>query len=48
MIDFDNVDFDLSTDIMLPDYDDAQTHEDEEDPEGETNFGNEIEELAKV
>uniref|UniRef100_A0A9J8CS60 Mesoderm induction early response protein 1 n=2 Tax=Cyprinus carpio TaxID=7962 RepID=A0A9J8CS60_CYPCA len=36
-----------SPDIMLPDYDDAQTHEDEEDPEGETNFGNEIEELAK-
>uniref|UniRef100_A0A8C1RXG6 Mesoderm induction early response protein 1 n=2 Tax=Cyprinus carpio TaxID=7962 RepID=A0A8C1RXG6_CYPCA len=37
----------MITNIMLPDYDDAQTHEDEEDPEGETNFGNEIEELAK-
>ncbi|XP_059419926.1 mesoderm induction early response protein 1-like [Carassius carassius] len=36
-----------SPDIMLPDYDDDQTPEDEEVPEGETNFGNEIEELAK-
>jgi len=44
----DNVDFDVSTEMLLPDYDDDQTPEDEELPEGDTNFGNEIEELAKV
>lgn len=43
-----NVDFDLSTEMLLPDYDDDQTPEDEELPEGDTNFGSEIEELAKV
>lgn len=44
----DSVDFDVSTEMLLPDYDDDQTPEDEELPEGDTNFGNEIEELAKV
>lgn len=44
----DNVDFDLSTEMLLPDYDDDQTPEDEELPEGDTSFGTEIEELAKV
>ncbi|TRZ03613.1 hypothetical protein DNTS_022274 [Danionella cerebrum] len=33
--------------MLLPDYDDDQTPEEEEVPEGEANFGNEIEELAK-
>lgn len=42
------VDFDVSIEMLLPDYDDDQTPEDEELPEGDTNFGNEIEELAKV
>ncbi|RXN12327.1 mesoderm induction early response 1 isoform X1 [Labeo rohita] len=46
-VDFGIVDFDLSTEMLLPDYDDDQTLEDEEVPEGETNFGTEIEELAK-
>ncbi|XP_039505514.1 mesoderm induction early response protein 1-like isoform X2 [Pimephales promelas] len=36
-----------SPEMLLPDYDDDQTPEDEELPEGDTNFGNEIEELAK-
>lgn len=36
-----------SPEMLLPDYDDDQTPEDEEATEGETNFGNEIEELAK-
>ncbi|XP_016422958.1 mesoderm induction early response protein 1b isoform X2 [Sinocyclocheilus rhinocerous] len=36
-----------SPEMLLPDFDDDQTPEDEEVPEGETNFGNEIEELAK-
>ncbi|XP_058611162.1 mesoderm induction early response protein 1b isoform X3 [Onychostoma macrolepis] len=36
-----------SPEMLLPDYDDDQTPEDEEVPEGESNFGNEIEELAK-
>ncbi len=44
----DLIPFDLSTEMLLPDYDDDQTLEDEEVPEGESNFGNEIEELAKV
>lgn len=43
----DVIPFDLSTEMLLPDYDDDQTPEDEV-PEGECNFGNEIEELAKV
>ncbi len=43
----DLIPFDLSTEMLLPDYDDDQTPEDEV-PEGECNFGNEIEELAKV
>ncbi|XP_067310503.1 mesoderm induction early response protein 1b isoform X3 [Pseudorasbora parva] len=36
-----------SPEMLLPDYDDDQTPEDEELPEGDTNFGIEIEELAK-
>ncbi|KAK2901204.1 hypothetical protein QQF64_014646 [Cirrhinus molitorella] len=36
-----------SPEMLLPDYDDEQTPEDEEVPEGEANFGSEIEELAK-
>ncbi|XP_048018496.1 mesoderm induction early response protein 1b isoform X1 [Megalobrama amblycephala] len=36
-----------SPEMLLPDYDDDQTPEDEELPEGDTNFGSEIEELAK-
>lgn len=44
----DLIPFDLSTEMLLPDYDDDQTPEDEEVPEGESTFGNEIEELAKV
>ncbi|XP_051733310.1 mesoderm induction early response protein 1b isoform X3 [Ctenopharyngodon idella] len=36
-----------SPEMLLPDYDDDQTPEDEELPEGDTSFGTEIEELAK-
>ncbi|XP_051555513.1 mesoderm induction early response protein 1-like isoform X2 [Myxocyprinus asiaticus] len=43
----DNADFEPSAEILLPDYEDEQTPEDEEVPEGDANFSNEIKDLAK-
>ncbi|XP_065133150.1 mesoderm induction early response protein 1b isoform X2 [Paramisgurnus dabryanus] len=43
----DNVDFEPSAEMLLPEYEDDQTPEDEELPEGDANFSNEIEELEK-
>lgn len=34
--------------MLLPEYEDDHTPEDEELPEGDANFSNEIEELEKV
>ncbi|XP_051553998.1 mesoderm induction early response protein 1-like isoform X1 [Myxocyprinus asiaticus] len=42
-----NVDFEPSAGMLLPDYEDNQTPEDEEVQEGDANFSNEIEDLAK-
>ncbi|XP_076151223.1 mesoderm induction early response protein 1b isoform X1 [Alosa pseudoharengus] len=43
----DNIDFDPSPDMLVHDYDDERTLEEEEMREGETNFSNEIEDLAR-
>ncbi|XP_063076443.1 mesoderm induction early response protein 1b [Engraulis encrasicolus] len=43
----DNLDFDPSADMLVHDFDDERTLEEEEMMEGETNFTNEIEDLAR-
>ncbi|XP_031419231.1 mesoderm induction early response protein 1b isoform X2 [Clupea harengus] len=43
----DNIDFNPSADMLVHDYDDERTLEEEEMLEGETNFSNEIEDLAR-
>lgn len=42
------MDFDPSADMLVHDFDDERTLEEEEMMEGETNFTNEIEDLARV
>lgn len=41
-------DFDPSADMLVHDFDDEQTLEEEEKLEGETNFNTEIDDLTRV
>lgn len=44
----DDHEFDPSADMLVHDFDDERTLEEEEMMEGETNFSSEIEDLARV
>lgn len=48
MVQDDDKDFDPSADMLVHDFDDEQTLEEQEKLEGETNFSAEIDDLTRV
>lgn len=48
MVQDEDKDFDPSADMLVHDFDDEQTLEEQEKLEGETNFNNEIDDLTRV